>query len=590
MSAKLDLLFVVGNSPGMAEKQALFAESVPELLNELVRPRCVDERGSFTGERADIAAPEGQMCSRGTPAHPPVIDMHIGVLSSSLGGYGTDACPIEAADPRSPLLNAHNDDGGRLVNRSGREQRINPRATPLGFLSWFPPVKQNELTKPSEGSTPTGDLGLLVSDTVGLVEGIGSAGCPFSSPLEAAYRFLVSPAPPRTSGWSSAPHAPAEPELDAEIVAQRARFLRPDSTVAVVFVTDRDDVSLDPWSVGGQGKLFLESVFPMSASVPGAQRDPARGGSTAPKGTSSCAANPASPACTSCGFRGDLRVVSDPNCQWNDGFHAMDDDDLAVRFHAMKQRFGVEPQYPIKRYVDGFSTATVPLLSERSSKGDDVGGAHCRNPLFSRDLPLEADGIGDPALCGLARGPREPTDVIVAVLGGVPADLVPAPLSVEEDWVAIDGADPSAYDLTGLDARMATSTQPRPGRPQGPLSGDDRDFDTKKLELQYACTFPLPAPEVCTGRDEACPCDGETDIPICLGATKVRGKATPSTRPLRLARHLRGQALVGSICPETTDPAARERSNVGYGYRSIMHALVDRIGPRMVRTEAPGRP
>src|SRR5579863_5358592 len=39
---KLDLLFMIDNSASMGDKQALLALAVPDMINELVTPNCVD--------------------------------------------------------------------------------------------------------------------------------------------------------------------------------------------------------------------------------------------------------------------------------------------------------------------------------------------------------------------------------------------------------------------------------------------------------------------------------------------------------------------------------------------------------------------
>ena len=49
MVDKVDLLLVVDNSAGMADKQQLLAEAVPLLVHRLVTPICVDEEGRPTG-------------------------------------------------------------------------------------------------------------------------------------------------------------------------------------------------------------------------------------------------------------------------------------------------------------------------------------------------------------------------------------------------------------------------------------------------------------------------------------------------------------------------------------------------------------
>ena len=79
-----------------------------------------------------------------------------------------------------------------------------------------------------------------------------------------------------------------------------------------------------------------------------------------------------------------------------------------------------------------------------------------------------------------------------------------------------------------------------------------REFDTKKDDLQYACTFAIPSPRTCTVNEPGCDCAQPDRNPPLCGATvgeQVRAKAYPSVRPLIVARDLGDRAVVGSICP-----------------------------------------
>ncbi|MDP8998525.1 MAG: hypothetical protein M3O46_00255, partial [Myxococcota bacterium] len=111
---KIDLLFMIDNSASMGDKQALLAQAVPDLINRLVQPNCVDPMGKTLG----ISDGAGQ-CTMGKPEFPPVHDMHIGIVTSSLGGRGGNQCPTDAKNETNMNLDAHNDDRGELINRGG---------------------------------------------------------------------------------------------------------------------------------------------------------------------------------------------------------------------------------------------------------------------------------------------------------------------------------------------------------------------------------------------------------------------------------------------------------------------------------------
>ncbi len=592
---KIDLLLAIDNSRSMGDKQSILSEAVPDLIDSLVTPNCVDDNGKPTGERADPGAEEGSECKTGKAEFKPIVDIHIGVVSSAMGGFGSDSCPADSNNPVNAALNSHNDDKGHLLNRSGPTEEVNQNASPSNFLSWFPDVKRNQSKNPSNGSTPYKVQADLNKAFAGLVTGVNQYGCGLEAQLESVYHFLIQPDPYDKIEREGAKAKYAG--IDQVILQQRADFLRPDSLVAVVMLTDEDDSSVDPVALGGQGWAFMSATFPASAGFAGAQRDTSRGGSTAPKGTTACDTDPGSPDCKSCGFTGDPVVQNDPKCKENNGFYGKNEDDMNVRFHKMKQRFGVDPQYPIKRYVDGLSKTQIPdRLTEHDANGNYIGQGKCRNPLFSKNLPTQADSESDPKLCNLEKGPRSSELVFFAVVGGVPQDLLHFdPTDAEKsriseaDWTKIIGKDPSVYSLEGIDPRMDQSVTPRAGRPApSPTPGNNeeqgqlRDWDTKGQDLQYACTFPLNTPVQCgTGNRETCDCDGTKTPPLCSAAnTQSRAKAYPTQREFRVVHDLKDQGIISSLCPITyrpEDKTVNGAPNPLFGYRPAVKAIVDRL-------------
>jgi hypothetical protein len=276
----------------------------------------------------------------------------------------------------------------------------------------------------------------------------------------------------------------------------------------------------------------------------------------------------------------------------------------------------VDPQYPIRRYIDGLTKSLVPNRAGEHPKDattnepskDYVGDAKCTNPLYARALPA---GAGD-ELCALPRGPRTPDMVVFAVIGGVPSQLLhfdpsdpDASRLSSEDWTKILGKDPGAYDYSGIDPHMVQSVAPRAGLP-APGSADDadpihgRDWDTKSnvaLDLQYACTFALPTPKNCKDPKfaNACDCDGFTTSPLCAPnpadgnkrSLQIRAKAYPSVRELMVARALGDQGVVASICP--MHATEQSPGDPLFGYRPAVLSLANAmsraglaLGPRCV--------
>src|SRR5205085_10535231 len=95
---KVDLLIVVDNSISMADKQSELGRRMPELIASLTQtdPKTMK---------------------------PYVIDIHVGVITSSLGSHGTSACAVE-------ITNRANNDRAHLLPRSGEGGGSGYKATP----------------------------------------------------------------------------------------------------------------------------------------------------------------------------------------------------------------------------------------------------------------------------------------------------------------------------------------------------------------------------------------------------------------------------------------------------------------------------
>ncbi len=523
-SGKVDLLLVVDNSASMGDKAQALSASIGTLLRKV------------------------------TPGH----DVHVAVISSSLGGFGGDVCP----DSSSSL------NGRAHLRTDGPDGPV--AAAAGGFLNFT-----------------GGDVEALVTDTQTLVRGVGQNGCGLEAQLETAYRFLVQPDPWQSVSLDSANQAQLD-GIDDTVLAQRKAFLRPDSLVAVVMLTDEDDSTPDPLSVGGQGWAFAANQFPGSTVF-----RPDGKSTTAPRATSTCQTNPASEDCTSCAFAATcdastaacIKLKADPECQKNGGYYGPGEDPLNVRFQRMKERYGIDPQYPIARYIDGFTKQRAPnRAGEHVEKARGGGGggrdiaaysgtANCTNPLFAASLPGSAAEEG----CKLPQGPRGKELVVFALIGGLP----PALGGANPNWTKVLGSNPDAFDHSGIDPHMIQSTTPRAGLiPPSQTVGDNgsdpvngREWDTNNNDLQFACTFALAAPRTCASSDPSCDCGRSgSNPPLCApGGQQTRGKAYPTVRELRVAKALGDRGVVGSVCA----------GDAAQGYTATMAILADRIGPRL---------
>ena len=468
---KIDLLFMIDNSISMADKQAILASAVPQLVDRLIHPImvCTDDAGNATPA-------SGGSCPQGTtgPAQEfkPVNDIHIGVITSSLGGHGP---PTNFCNPQGPdQTNPNNNDHGHLL------PKVRPSATPplssyqnMGFLDF-------------DGTNG----GSLVSDFKNQVPAAGEHGCGFESSLESWYRFLVDPAPPKDvklTGSNSAPDG-----VDQEVLKERADFLRPDSLLAVIMLTDEDDCSISDKGLG----WLVARPKPM------------------PRATSACAKDPNSACCRSCALQekspppGCQALSTDPACQ-QPGF-TQDEDPYNLRCFQQKRRFGLDLLYPTQRYVNALSNQQIcpgnPDLS--CGKNDKPEG----NPIFS---DLTQSGVT----------PRDPSLVFIAAITGVPWQDIATDgknntpdtlhsqntleyktahqLSQDNVWDTILG-DVNQH-IAPRDPLMQESIDPRTGTNPitgaaiappsasvgaNPINGHEYD-NPKRCDLQYACIFPL---------------------------------------------------------------------------------------------------
>jgi len=595
-SNKLDMLFAIDNSPSMGDKQDLLLTAIPLFLERLTNPWCVSSDPTVPASPSNNG-----VCSAGLVLEfPPITDIHIGIVSSSLGGGGSpDVCQPDATD------STHQDDHGHLLNRTrpatlgGAEGSIDA-AKPLdgnggNFLAWTPSnEKQNVTDEPSESQ--------LETDFSALVGGVQEHGCGLEAQLESWYRFLVQPDPyAELVANNDTPPIISLSGVDSTLLKMRHDFLRPDSLVLVLQMTDEDDSWSDPLWLGGYGWTVRTNNFPGG---------PGQG--VGPRGTTECdqpvdannptTTGPNNPDCVSCAFPESLKPVAgtpigeDPNCNacagvtnncpekgWYTTASTNADpqaaDGLNVRYtNSMRARYGLDPQWNIQRYVDGLSSLTVPDSAHEvhDSTKYATTDKNCTNPLFAAELPDGSDTTPQ-TLCNLAVGTRDQSLVYYLIIGGVPWQLLAQdPLNTSlplkqtlsaADWTTIIGKDPSTFQTDGIDPHMIESILPRPGLPP-PTASDTADPENGRewntlessaaIDLQFACVFDLLQPKDCTSPEfqGACDCIGNATNadgpPLCDPVTRTlqtRGKAYPTIRELRVAHGLANQGVVASICP-----------------------------------------
>lgn len=196
----VDLLLVVDNSSSMAEEQASLVRQLPALVHSLVEPP--DEDGD------------------GTPDWLPIADLQIGVVTTDMGTGGA----------RVPTcLRADFGDDGILQTRG------NPGIP--GCQATYPPIL---------GFRPGRDRPEDYAADVACVATLGTGGCGFEQQLEAALKALSPAAPTSWTGPSYVPPVFFRGTSGHGDGANRG-FVRDDTLLAVVVVTDEEDCSvIDP--------------------------------------------------------------------------------------------------------------------------------------------------------------------------------------------------------------------------------------------------------------------------------------------------------------------------------------------------------
>jgi hypothetical protein len=533
---------MIDNSSSMADKQVMLTRSVSDLVGRFTNP----------------------------PDFEPINDIHIGIISSSLGGHGSSGV---CDQPDSRKTFSHNDDKGHLLARGPMDAAISVMGG-KPFLDW----------NPTMGGY--GDASAIGAPFAQMVTGVGEHGCGYEASLESIYRFLIDPDPYDTISIDKRVGGLGEAVLtgtDFTVLQQRKEFLRPDSLVAVVMMTDENDCSI----VDGGQNFYV--IAPASGTPP-------KGILTG--GTSACQVNPNDPCCFSCLQHtrpedppppGCVSSQDDPICARGPLLESEDPANLRC-FH-QKQRYGIDFLYPVKRYIDGFTSTEIV----------DRHGDAVKNPLYDDLQCVNHQGCA---------AERDKTYVFLAGIVGVPwQDIANDPndltkgyktakqINDENLWAKVLGnphpSDQSA-PVPPTDVHMIESVAPRAGLPLPDAEADadpidGHEWDTSKdsppnRDLQYACTFPLPTPRACTDStdcDCADPSGGsvaDTKNPLCQGAlgystTQLRAKAYPGLRELEVLQGLNDQAVVASICPANVT----DESRADFGYRPAVDALVGRM-------------
>ncbi len=499
---QVDLLFVVDNSSSMADKQAELGKRIPELIQALTQQSSTTHKNS-------------------------VVDVHVGVVTSSLGSYGTWACNGGGAkNDRGRLLPrdaAALGEGWNLASVGAEPTKATcPKVAAASALAWTQGASSNV-------TVLSGDTGAQTLQTAAscVIESAKDEGCGFEATLESMYHFLIDPAPYGDARADCAISSSSDDchgktivmnGVDGALLAQRAQFLRPESILAVVILSDENDASLSP--IGDNWKPFSSS-YAMPHGSTGCASVP---DDFEPTGTTELDSLVHHYGCRPC----EGSAAGDPSCATAKFLPTTDAvnhdvDALNMRAFNQVQRFGKDYLWPVQRYIDGLTSPKVP----------GPNGTIVANPIFA--------------------GGRTKEHVIVAGIVGVPkvlvADASGAPKKLDEAaWAKI-----ISPDLAIRDPHMIESIAPRAKIPHfagditiDPINGGDRDV-VKGEDLQYACIAPRVTAGAIGGECEDA--DAQLHDPICAAKNSAaRFRAYPGLRHLRLLHGLGDSGFAASIC------------------------------------------
>ncbi|MBI4704894.1 MAG: hypothetical protein HY744_27635 [Deltaproteobacteria bacterium] len=515
---KIDLLLVIDDSGSMADKQAFLARAVPDLVGSLVSPPCLDGQGQAS---AHPASPLDKCPEGSAREFEPVLDIHIGIISTSLGPRGgTMVNESQCPDRRARLL-------------AGGPPGAPAPATyqDMGFLAWDPGKK---LAPPGQG-----DAQKLVADLESMVRGVGEEGCGLEAQLESWYRFLVDPEPYQSIAVGA--DQKSQPKgVDQDVLSERRDFLRPDSLVAIVMLTDENDCS---FRADGYGHVTANQDL--------------------------------------------LKELNPEEAKWTN----------LVCFD-QKRRFGHDFLYPVERYVTGLTSPQVP-----NRQGDLVENplfVSSDGVLRSRDLVFFAAVVGVPwqdvarlgadgkpsLQAGLKTASEMASDGTWDIVYGDPSKgIAPADPFMIESVEPREGRNPVTGEAVAPPDSPANANAINGHElvvnPAGPPYVGD---------LQYACIFDLPEHmqrDCDASASHNCDCASKnpstSNNPLCqdaggaYGSKQLRAKAFPGLRQLGVLKGIGEQAIVASICPTEV----QQEGAPHFGYRPAIAAIVDRLKARL---------
>jgi len=232
--AMLDLLFVIDNSGSMASEQERLRRELPNMIRVLT-----------LGDRTpDLPAESSR--SNGARYFTPVRDLHLGVVTTNLGGIDDPSGTSEAINACRGL-----GDDAKLQSSTSIAVAGVVASTEREFEGYG----ANEVVLPPEpgcsraalpsyqsfeaGKPPSAEE---VAASFGCIARVGVRGCPFEQPLEAMWKALAPATPP--AGATNSELYTFLNDSRGQGTRANSGFLREEALLAVLHVSDEEDCSI----------------------------------------------------------------------------------------------------------------------------------------------------------------------------------------------------------------------------------------------------------------------------------------------------------------------------------------------------------
>jgi hypothetical protein len=608
---KIDLLFMIDNSISMADKQRILAEAVPVLVERLIDPICVDDDGNPTGGTSSDG------CGNNQAEFSPIRNIHIGVITSSLGNHGGDVCVTDPAEMPPRTLN----DKAQLMPsvRTGLYSYQN-----YGFLAWDPRAGQEIPVPdphPGKGMNETNPM-QFVTDFTAHVTSTGERGCGYEASLEAWYRFLIDPEPISDVTVDGNNQFSVRGPVNPVVLEQRGRFLRPDSLLAIIMLTDENDCSINDEN-GQQGWLVgRRTAMPRGSDACARPDDPNIYRCCIP-----CVLLDAGIMPDGCSYGGDAACNTAPQMDGSGGHYLTPiEDSTNLRCYQQVRRFGVNLLYPWWRYRDALTQPRIRLRPPND-------GMEVTNPIYTPGTdgtPAREQGLV--FLAGIIGVPWQdiatPETLTGRALRYIPAPQMPAPVdamglpSGPNRWDVILGdpdtgrqpTDPFMIETIGtpppagippnFDGTPRSGANPivpgesisAPGGARNNINGTEQNIINRD-DLQYACIFDLVPDVACTmANQDGCDCNAGIEQmynrPLCqyqgaADGTQTHAKAYPGTRHLQVLKGFGANSIVASICPKNVMANGSAAQDPDYGYNPAVGAIIERLKEALIATCLP---